>query len=136
MIAIPGTFEARRSFAFEGLHQEATMKTLLSGLMAAALAASFAVPLPTVSQAAPVYVPTAPSPAAEQGRTQVQKAAHTYRHWKRQQRRAERRYWRRHAWRDRYYRNPYYYRGGYGFAPRYYGRRYYRRPGVTLEFNF
>jgi hypothetical protein len=113
------------------------MKTILSGLMAAALAASFAVPLPIQAQAAPVYVPTAPSPAAEQGRTEVQKAAHTYRHWKRQQRRAERRYWRRHVRRDRYYDNPYYYRSSrYGFAPRYYRHRYYRRPGVTLEFNF
>jgi hypothetical protein len=115
------------------------MKTFLSGLMATALAASFAVPLPMHAQAAPAYVPIAPAPsapAADQGRPEVQKAAHTYRHWKRQQRRAERRAWRRHAWREGRYRDPYYYRGGYGFTPRYYRDRYYRRPGVTLEFNF
>jgi hypothetical protein len=142
MIAFSGTFEAPRSFAFsrDQLHQEATMKTLLSSLMAVALAASFAVPLPMEAQAAPGYMPIAPArsaPAAEQARPEVQQAAHTYRHWKRQQRRAERRHWRRQAWRERHYRDRHYYRDGYyGFAPRYYRHRYYRRPGVTLEFNF
>jgi hypothetical protein len=115
------------------------MKTFLSSLMATALAASFAIPLPMEAQAAPAYIPVAPVqsvPAADQGRPEVQKAAHTYRHWKRQQRRAERRHWRRQAWRDGRYRDRYYYRDGYyGFAPRY-RPRYYRRPGVTLEFNF
>ncbi|MDQ6434637.1 hypothetical protein RB623_11330 [Mesorhizobium sp. LHD-90] len=113
------------------------MKTLLSGLMAAALAVSFAAVVPAPTNAAPAFVPK-----VAQGRTDLQQAAHTYRHWKRQQRRAERRAerraYRRYA-RDRcyYYGDCYrgrnygrYYGRNYGFGP-----RYYRRPGVTLRFD-
>jgi hypothetical protein len=113
------------------------MKTLLSGLMAAALAASFAVPLPMTAQAAPIYVPK----VEQQGGTDIQKVNHTYRHWQRQQRRAERRayrQWRREAWRDSYYGEPYRYSNRRAFrAYRDYDPYYrqYRRPGVTLEFN-
>ena len=113
------------------------MNKLLSGLMAASLAASFAIGSAIPVNAAPVFVPN-----AEATRTDVVKVHNPWRnHW-----RAERRYnrWaRRHAWRDRYYYSgdPY-----YAYRPRYYQRyyrgdyypRYYRRhrPGVTLEFNF
>ena len=108
------------------------MRTLLSGLMGAMLAASFAIGSALPLNAAPVFVPQ-----AEQMRADVVKARDPWRKsW-----RAERRYnrWaRRHAWRDRYYYrgDPYYaYRPRYhpGYYPRYYHPRYYR-PGVTLEF--
>ena len=129
------------------------MNKLLSGLMAASLAASFAIGSAIPVNAAPVFVPN-----AEPARTDVVKVHNPWRNnW-----RAERRYnrWaRRHAWRDRYYyrgdpyyayRPRYYYSGDpyYAYRPRYYYARpyyggyyyprYYRqyRPGVTLEFNF
>jgi hypothetical protein len=115
------------------------MKTILSGLMATALATSFAIAVPEPTNAAP-YVPK-----AEQAWTDVQNADHTYRPWRwQQERRAERRdyrNWRRYAWRERCYRwgdcPPHAYGRRYGFGPNYYYRRHYhRRPGVTLEFNF
>lgn len=113
------------------------MKTLLSGLMGAMLAASFAIASATPSNAAPVYVPQ-----SEQMRADVAKVHNSWR--------ADRRYnrWaRRHAWRDRYYyggdryysyRPRYYQRDYYPryYYPRHYYPRYYRRPGFTLEFNF
>ena len=116
------------------------MRTLLSPIIAATLAASFAMAIPVPANAAPVYVPN-----AAHARTDVQPVRHTYRHWLRQQRRAElraeRRAWRRQMARERCYRWGDCYRERYyGFAPRYherpyYGRRdYYRRPGLTLEF--
>ena len=116
------------------------MKAILSGLMASALAASFAIAAMEPANAAPVYVPR-----AEQGQSDVQQVDHTYRHWRWQQerwaeRRAERRAWRRYAWRERCHRwgdcPPYAYGRRYGFGPKHYyeRRQYHRRPGVTLEF--
>ncbi|PSJ55688.1 hypothetical protein C7I84_22750 [Mesorhizobium ephedrae] len=112
------------------------MKTLLSGLMATALAASFAVAVPAPTNAATAFIPM-----AEQGRTDVHKASHTYRHWQRQQRRAERRAYRRaerRAYR-RYARDRCYYYGDC-YRGRYYGRSYgfrprYYRPGISLHFD-
>ena len=117
------------------------MNKLLSGLMATALAASFAIAAAMPSNAAPVYVPK-----SEQVRTDVDNVNHTRRHWRMQRRaewRSERRWARRHAWRDRYsygndgyyaYRPRYYHRyyGG-DYYPRYYGHR---RSGVSLYLNF
>ena len=112
------------------------MNKFLSGLMATALAASFAMASEVPANAAPVF-----APQSEQVRSDVVKVHNPWRnHW-----RAERRYnrWaRRHAWRDRYYYggDPY-----YAYRPRYYHRyygddyypRYYRRrPGVSLYLNF
>ena len=111
------------------------MQKHLSGFMGtAALAMSLAMAVPIVSNAAPVHVPS-----AEQAPTDVQQVHHTYRHWKKQQLRAERRFdrqSRRYARRDRcrYYGDCY--GRAYGFYdPPYYRRGYSRRPGVTLEFN-
>ena len=88
------------------------------------------------ANAAPVVVPQ-----TEQARTDVVKVHNPWRNNWRAERRYDRRWARRHAWRDRYY-----YGGDryYAHRPRYYQRyyggnyypRYYRRPGVTLEFNF
>lgn len=124
------------------------MKSLLSPMIAATLAASFAIAaIPANAQ--PVYVP-----GAGQARTDAEPVS--WRDWRwRQERWAERRAWRRHAWRERCwrwgdcpdYRDRYYgyrrdrydgYRDGYyGFSPRYHHRRdYYRQGGVTLEFQF
>ena len=116
------------------------MNRLLSPVIAATLAASFAVATPMPADAASVYVPN-----AAQARTDVQ-PVDSWRDW-RWQRHAERRAWRRQAWRERCwrwgdcpsYRDRYYgYRDrNYGFSPRYHHRRdYYRQGGVTLEFNF
>jgi hypothetical protein len=121
------------------------MKTLLSPLIAATLAASFAVAAPIPAEAAPVYVPN-----AEQARTDAEPVKS--RHWRwQQERRADRRAWRRYAWRERCWRwgdCPDYSQRYYGFSPRrhyhrrdyyprdYYRRDYYRQGGVTLEFNF
>jgi hypothetical protein len=105
------------------------MKTLLSGLMAAALAASFAVALPMPADAAPAYVPKSEQMRTEQARPDVQKV-HSKRKW--------RRAYRRHAYRyyddDYYYGHPRYYRSYHGFRPHRYYRRH--RPGITLQFNF
>ena len=111
------------------------MKALLSGLMATMLAASFAIASAMPLDAAAIY-----APQSEQMRADVVKVHNPWRgrHW-----RADRRWARRHARRDRYYYgDPY-----YSYRPRYYQRyypryyrpyypRYYRRPGVTLWFNF
>ena len=123
------------------------MKTLLSPMIAATLAASFAVAAPLPAEAAPVYVP-----AAGAARTDAQPVSDGWRSWRWQhERRADRRAWRRHAWRERCWRwgdCPGYREWNYGFSPRryyhrrdyyprdYYRRDYYRRGGVTLEFNF
>ena len=75
------------------------MKSLLSPMIAATLAASFAVATPMPANAGPVYVPK-----AGEARTDVEPVHHTYRHWLRQQRRAERserRAWRRQMARER-----------------------------------
>ena len=123
------------------------MNRLLSPVIAATLAASFAAATPMPAGAAPVYVPNA-APA----RTDVQ-PVHSRDDW-----RWQRRDWRRHGWRERcwrwgdcpsyggrYYgdRDHYYgYRDRYyGFSPRYHHRRHYygdsyRRGGVTLQFGF
>ena len=116
------------------------MNKLLSGLMATALVGSFAIASVMPATAAPVYVPK--SEQVRTDRTDIEKVNHTRRHW-RMQRRAERRWARRHAWRDRYsygndgyyaYRPRYYHRyyGG-DYYPRYYGHR---RSGVSLYLNF
>ena len=111
------------------------MRTPLLGLIGSvAFSVSLAVALPIPTIAAPVHIPN-----AEQTRTDVQQVHHTYRHWKKQQLRAERRFdrqSRRYARRDRcrYYGDCY--GRGYGFYdPPYYRRGYSRQPGVTFEFN-
>jgi hypothetical protein len=119
------------------------MNTVLSGLMATALAASFATALPTSALSAPVRAPAVD--VARGGVVDVE----SDRDWKypRTSRdfvdRRQDRWERRRAWRDdRYYRDRYY-DDGYCDEPVYREyrahkpRRYYRRhrPGVTLEFN-
>ena len=114
------------------------MNTLLSGLIATTLAASFAIASAMPLNAAPMY-----APQSVQMRDDIVKADHRWRgrYW-----RADRRWARRHAWRNRYYGDPYYaYRPRYyqPYYPRYY-RPYYRPyypgyyggSGVTLWFNF
>lgn len=116
------------------------MKPLLSGLMATAIAASFAIPLPMTADAAPVYVPKSQQAGAEQARPDVQQV----RRW--------RRAYRRNLWRDGYYNgyygDPFYYRSYRAYRPYRYYRpygyyrpyyrpyRYYQPPGITLWFNF
>ena len=112
------------------------MNKFLSGLMATALAASFA-----IASEVPAKRRRSLCRNPSRCRSDVVKVHNPWRnHW-----RAERRYnrWaRRHAWRDRYYYggDPY-----YAYRPRYYHRyyggdyypRYYRRrPGVSLYLNF
>ena len=107
------------------------MNTLLSGLMATTLAASFAIASAMPLNAAPVY-----APQSAQMRDDIVNVDNRWRgrYW-----RADRRWARRHAWRGRYYGDPYYaYRPHY-YQPRYYRPYYpgyYRRPGVSLQFNF
>jgi hypothetical protein len=120
------------------------MKTVLSGLMATALAASFAVVLPISANAAPVS-----APVLDVVRGDVVNVG-SDRYWKypRASRdfvdRRQNRWERRRAWRyrDRYHDDGYYddryydepvYRSYRAYKPRRYYRRH--RPGVTLEFN-
>jgi hypothetical protein len=113
------------------------MKTLLSGLMAAGLAASLVVSVPAPANAAPVFVPQ-----AEQGRTDVQQVAHTIvigsgssaarsaaltggTHGSSATTTASA---------TAAGTTARYYGRSYGFAPRYYPR-YYRSPGISLRFD-
>jgi hypothetical protein len=110
------------------------MNKLLSGLMAAALGASFVIAPAVPLNAAPVFVPK-----AVEVRSDVETVKH--RKWQRRHWRAERRYWRRQAWRDRHYYGRHYYDDDYYYYRRYgvrHPHRYWRRhrPGVTLEFSF
>ena len=111
------------------------MNTLLSGLMATTLAASFAIASAMPLNAAPIY-----APQSVQMRDDIVKVHNPWRgrhHW-----RADRRWARRHARRDRYLRRPLLRLSAAllsAYYPRYYRPyypRYYRRPGVTLWFNF
>jgi hypothetical protein len=118
------------------------MKMFLSGLMATALAASFAIATGAPANASPVYVPQ-----SEQARTDIQKAEYDG-YWRPYHRYGRDRGERRHAWRayraERwamrhayrpYYDDDYYYRPYYRHSyPGYY--RYHRRPGVSLFFSF
>ena len=107
------------------------MTRLPSGLMATAIAASFAVVVPMPADSAPVYVPKSDQVRTEQAVPEVEKvhSRRYYRNW----RRGQRRYWRdRYYYGDPYYRRDSYYRSYYGPRP----YRYYRRPGVTLYFEF
>jgi hypothetical protein len=110
------------------------MKRLLSVLMAAVLAMSFALPL----KAAPVFMPI-PEPVRADALQKIDNDDR--RHWRRKHYRHWRgdRHWkRRQAWRDcRYYDRCYPRR----YPGRYYGYRdsyprYYRRPGVSIYLDF
>lgn len=125
------------------------MKMLLSGLMATALAASFAIASGAPANAAPVYVPQSEQAQAPSDLQKVQYRGewrdgywqYRHRHWRGgwERRHAWRAYrssrWAmRHAWR-RYYDDDYYYRPYYRhYYPGYY--RPYHRPGVSLYLNF
>ena len=109
------------------------MRTFFSGLMATALAASFAIVLPMPADSAPVYVPKSEQARTEQARPDLQQV-HSKRYlrkWRRANRRHVSRY--RHYYGDPYYyrRDPYYYRS---YGPHRYYRRH--RPGLILQFNF
>ena len=113
------------------------MNKLLSGLMATALAASFAIASVMPLNAAPVYVPK-----SEQVQTDVQQVNHTRRHWRCSSSVAPNAALTatgdgRHAaiYRDRYYDDGYHYERRHGF--RHYPRRHWRGDdGITLQFRF
>ena len=106
------------------------MKTLLSGLMATALAATFAAAMPMPAKADQVYI-------GDSGSVYV-----SDRDWRGH--RMHRHHWRAYRNYDSY--DPYYYRSYHGFGaydgPRYYRHHYYRnyyrpyRPGLTLQFGW
>jgi hypothetical protein len=129
------------------------MKTLLSALVATALAASFTLPLTFEANAVPVYVPQVNK---DEVRPADAQQVHWRRHWHGGYRQSGWRGWNgRRGWGAPYgyYRRPYYpsypsYYGYYGdqfyyphhrryYAPYRYYRPYgYYQPGLTIWFNF
>ena len=103
------------------------MRTILSGLMATAIAATAA----TVATTAPASaIPMTKAYVSESGQTLGAQPVHWRRHY----------YQRPHV---RYYRSydPYYYRSypayrPYYGDPYYHGWRRYHRPGVSIQFGF
>lgn len=116
-------------------------KMVLSGLMATALAASFAIASGGPANASPVYVPQ--SEQARQAPVDIQKVQYRREwrdgYWQYRHRPSRERWERRHAWRayqaDRWAMRHSWHRRHYyddTYRPYY---RYHHRPGVSLYFS-